>query len=235
MLDLKFVRENPELVKDGLTRRSMDTAVVDDLIALDDERRALILDVESKKAERNAVSKEIGRSKDQSEREAKIASMRTLGDSITELDARLKIVEENLFGTLSAVPNIPDADVPMGKDDKDNVVVRTVGEKKEFDFEPKAHWDLGPALGILDFDAGVKLSGSRFYVLEGGGARLQRALIRPCSKRLRLVPSKSRLRLRAWLPCTPTRWLRFITPGPLNPSAITIRFPSELPSSSSPA
>ena len=177
MLDLKFVRENPELVKDGLTRRSMDTAVVDDLIALDDERRALILDVESKKAERNAVSKEIGRSKDQSEREAKIASMRTLGDSITELDARLKIVEENLFGTLSAVPNIPDADVPMGKDDKDNVVVRTVGEKKEFDFEPKAHWDLGPALGILDFDAGVKLSGSRFYVLEGGGARLQRALI----------------------------------------------------------
>ena len=115
--------------------------------------------------------------KDKEAREAKITAMRNLGDNIAALDEELKAVEAELFDALAGIPNIPDADVPIGVDDKDNVVIRTVGEKKSFDFEPKAHWDLGPALGILDFDAGVKLSGTRFYVLEGAGARLQRALI----------------------------------------------------------
>ena len=177
MLDIKFIREQAEFVKDSLAKRHMETDVIDSVIALDEKRRELILDVESKKAERNAVSKEIGRMKDKESREAKISAMRNLGDSIAALDEELKTVEAELFDALAGIPNIPDADVPIGLDDKDNVVIRTVGEKKTFDFEPKAHWDLGPALGILDFDAGVKLAGTRFYVLEGAGARLQRALI----------------------------------------------------------
>lgn len=177
MLDIKLIREQTELVKESLSKRQMETDIIDEIVALDEKRRALILDVESKKAERNAASKEIGRMKDKEEREAKIASMRTLGDDINLLDEELKGVESLLYNQLATIPNIPDQDVPIGVDDKDNVVIRTVGEKKDFDFEPKPHWDLGPELGILDFEAGVKLSGSRFYVLEGAGARLQRALI----------------------------------------------------------
>lgn len=177
MLDIKLIRDQADFVKESLTKRQMDPTVIDEIVRLDDERRRLILDVESKKAERNAVSKEIGRMKEKEEREAKIAAMRTLGDEISNLDELLKRVEEDLFSQVAGLPNIPDADVPVGFDDKDNVVIRTVGEKKVFDFEPKAHWDLGTELGILDFDAGVKLAGTRFYVLEGAGARLQRALI----------------------------------------------------------
>jgi seryl-tRNA synthetase len=177
MLDIKLIREQTELVKEALLKRHMETDVIDEIVALDEKRRALILDVESKKAERNAVSKEIGRMKDKQEREAKIVSMRTLGDDINLLDEQLKGVESNLYYQVASIPNLPDQDVPTGVDDKDNVVIRTVGDKRIFDFEPKAHWDLGPELGIVDFEAGVKLSGTRFYVLEGAGARLQRALI----------------------------------------------------------
>ena len=177
MLDIKLIREQTELVKESLSKRQMETDIIDEIVALDEKRRALILDVESKKAERNAASKEIGRMKEKEEREAKIASMRTLGDDINLLDEELKGVESLLYNQLATIPNIPDQDVPIGVDDKDNVVIRTIGEKRDFDFEPKPHWELGPELGILDFEAGVKLSGSRFYVLEGAGARLQRALI----------------------------------------------------------
>lgn len=177
MLDIKLIREQTEFVKDALRKRHMETGVIDEIVALDEKRRALILDVESKKAERNAVSKEIGRMKDKEEREAKITSMRVLGDDINTLDEQLKGVESILYYQVATIPNIPDPDVPVGVDDKDNVVIRTVGEKKKFDFDPKAHWDLGPELGIVNFEAGVKLSGTRFYVLEGAGARLQRALI----------------------------------------------------------
>lgn len=177
MLDIKLIREETEFVKEALAKRQIAPAIIDDIVRLDEERRKLILDVENKKAERNAVSKEIGRMKDKEEREAKIAAMRTLGEEIATLDERLKDVETRLLELMSEIPNIPDADVPFGVDDKDNVVIRTIGEKKEFDFEPKPHWELGPQLGIIDFDAGVKLAGSRFYVLEGAGARLERALI----------------------------------------------------------
>lgn len=177
MLDIKLIREQTELVKESLSKRQMETDIIDEIVALDEKRRALILDVESKKAERNAASKEIGRMKEKEEREAKISSMRTLGDDINLLDEELNGVESLLYNQLATIPNIPDQDVPIGIDDKDNVVIRTVGEKRDFDFEPKPHWELGPELGILDFEAGVKLSGSRFYVLEGAGARLQRALI----------------------------------------------------------
>lgn len=177
MLDIKLIREETEFVKEALAKRQIAPAIIDAIVRLDEERRKFILDVESKKAERNAVSKEIGRMKDKEEREAKIAAMRNLGEEITTLDERLKDVEARLLELMAEIPNIPDADVPFGVDDKDNVVIRTVGEKKEFDFDPKPHWDLGPQLGIIDFDAGVKLAGTRFYVLEGAGARLERALI----------------------------------------------------------
>lgn len=177
MLDIKFIRENPEVVKASQVKRKAEVDLVDEVIALDEERRTLILDVETKKSERNSVSKEIGQSKDSQERQVKIAAMRELGDLIDNLDKRLKVVETELKDKLSAIPNIPDEDVPLGESDKDNVVLRTVGEQKQFDFEPKPHWELGLDLGILDFEAGVKISGSRFYVLKGAGARLQRALI----------------------------------------------------------
>ena len=177
MLDIKLIREQPEIIREALAKRQMDSDVVDSVLELDEKRRALILDVESRKSERNAVSKEIGRMKTAEDRESKITAMRELGDEIAVLDEQLKQVENDLRMTIAGIPNIPDSDVPFGKDDKENVVVRVIGEQKQFDFEPKPHWELGPELGILNFEAGVKLSGTRFYVLEGAGARLQRALI----------------------------------------------------------
>ena len=177
MLDMKLIRETPELVQEALIKRHMDPSPVDEVLLLDEKRRQLIQDVEEMRAERNAVSKEIGRMKGKDERQAKIDAMRELGDRIGAIDAELQQVEVDLEALVSEIPNIPDPDVPVGVDDSDNVVVRTVGERPAFDFEPKPHWDLGPELGIIDFERGVKLAGSRFYVLSGAGARLQRALI----------------------------------------------------------
>jgi len=147
MLDLKIIREQPELIRDSLRKRHMEGAVVDQILAQDELRRTLILEVEAKKAERNAVSKEIGRMKDAAERQEKINAMRELGDSISALDERLKVVEAELHQTIAGLPNIPDPDVPVGVDDKDNIVVRTIGEKPVYDFEPQAHWDLVRGLG----------------------------------------------------------------------------------------
>ncbi len=177
MLDINLIRENPEVVRAALTKRQMDTAVVDELLRLDVERRSYLQEVETLKAERNRVSKEIAQSKDKNEREAKIADMRAVGDQIAALDEKVRAVDTALTDTISAVPNLPDEITPLGKDESENVVLRQVGEKPAFDFEPKAHWDLGPQLGIINFDQGVKITGSRFYVLSGAGARLQRALI----------------------------------------------------------
>jgi seryl-tRNA synthetase len=177
MLDIKLIREQPDLVREALRKRQMETDPVDRVLLLDDQRRSLILEVEVKRSERNLVSKEIGRMKDAAARTEKIEAMRLLGDEIAALDLKLREVEEGLQVAAAVIPNIPDADVPVGVDDKDNVVIRVMGPIPEFNFEPQAHWDLGPALGIIDFEGGVKLSGSRFYILSGAGARLQRALI----------------------------------------------------------
>jgi seryl-tRNA synthetase len=177
MLDLNFIREHPDQVRMAMRNRQMDEAAVETVLELDRRRRALIAEVEQLKAERNAVSKEIGLMKDAVARQEKIQAMRALGERIDALDAELKGVEEQLQGVLATIPNLPDPRVPIGKDENDNVVIRQVGELPTFDFEPKPHWDLGPQLGILDFERGVKISGSRFYVLSGAGARLQRALI----------------------------------------------------------
>jgi len=177
MLDLNLIRETPDLVRMALKNRQIDASPVDEILRLDEKRRALLTQVEALKAERNAVSKEIGRSKDTVDREKKIAAMREVGDKISALDKEVAEVEAELHAGTSAIPNIPDERTPVGASEDDNVVLRTVGQLPEFNFEPKPHWDLGPALGILDFERGTKITGSRFYVLNGPGARLQRALI----------------------------------------------------------
>ncbi|HET6594270.1 MAG TPA: serine--tRNA ligase [Anaerolineales bacterium] len=177
MLDLNLIRETPDLVRTALTNRQMDPSPVDEVLHLDEKRRALLTEVEALKAERNAVSKEIGRSKEAAEREKKIAAMREVGDKISALDKEVADVEAELHAITSAIPNIPDERTPIGASEEENVVLRMVGQLPEFDFEPKPHWELGPALGILDFERGTKITGSRFYVLNGPGARLQRALI----------------------------------------------------------
>jgi len=177
MLDLNLIRENPDLVRTSLRNRQMDVSPVDEILKLDEMRRSLLTRVETLKAERNAVSKEIGKMKDPSEREKKIAAMREVGERISALDKEVSEVETGLQALTAAIPNIPDERTPIGASEDENVVLRTEGQLPEFNFTPKAHWDLGPALGVIDFERGTKITGSRFYVLSGPGARLQRALI----------------------------------------------------------
>jgi len=168
MLDINLIREQPEVVRKAMRDRQLDAAPVDQALALDSRRRAILTDVEALKAERNAVSKEIGQMKDAAARQSKIEAMRLVGDKIAALDEELRQVEADLQAAAATIANIPDPKTPIGKDENDNVVVKSVGEPKKFDFEPKPHWELGPALGIIDFERGVKITGSRFYV--GGGA-----------------------------------------------------------------
>ena len=177
MLDMNLIREQPDLVRVSLQNRQIDPAPVDTILQLDERRRTILTEVEAFKAERNNVSKEIGRMADPAARQAKIEAMRAVGDKISALDKELSEVEEELRSITATLPNIPDERTPVGKDESENVVLRTMGPLPEFDFQPKIHWDLGPALGIIDFERGVKITGSRFYVLSGAGARLQRALI----------------------------------------------------------
>ncbi len=177
MLDLNLIREKPDLVRTALKNRQMDVSPVDDILRLDEKRRLLLTQVEALKAERNAVSKEIGKMKEAAEREKKIAAMRAVGEKIAALDKEVAEVEAELQAVTSTIPNIPDERTPIGASEEENVVLRTVGQLPESDFEPKPHWDLGPALGIIDFERGTKITGSRFYVLNGAGAWLQRALI----------------------------------------------------------
>ena len=177
MLDINLIREKPDVVRKALKDRQDDPASVDSVLKLDEKRRTLLAEVEKLKAERNVVSKEISQLKDASARQSKIEAMRVVGDKIAALDKNVADVHVELTMIVSALPNIPDARTPYGKDDSENVVLKTVGEPREFDFQPKPHWDLGPPLGIINFERGTKLTGSRFYVLSGAGARLQRALI----------------------------------------------------------
>jgi seryl-tRNA synthetase len=176
MLDLRLIREDPERVKAAIATTYTE-APIDEILALDARRRALLSDVEAKKAELNQGSKQVGRTKVPAERIELIAIMRKLGDRISELDAEANGVEAELNGLLLQVPNIPLEHVPVAPDESGNVVQAEYGTKRQFDFTPKPHWELAENLGIIDFERGVKISGSRFYVLRGDGARLQRALI----------------------------------------------------------
>ncbi len=177
MLDLNLIRERPELIRLSLQNRQLDTHPVDEILSLDEKRRSLLVQVESLKAQRNAASKEIGKTAEGKEREKKIAEMRDVGDQITNFDKQVTEVETELNALTATLPNIPDERTPVGRSEEENVVLTTQGEIREYPFKPKPHWELGPALGILDFDRGTKMTGSRFYVLNGEGARLQRALI----------------------------------------------------------
>ena len=180
MLDIKFVRENPDLVDKACESRQNAHWDREKFFELDEERRSVISEVETLQAERNAVSKQIGllmREGKKEEAEAAKEQVAANKDRIARLDQRRGEVEKELTALVAAIPNIPDASVPYGKDDSDNPEVRKWGEPTQFDFEPKAHWDLGPELGMIDFDRGVKLAGTRFYLLGGMSARMERALI----------------------------------------------------------
>ena len=167
MLDLKFIRENTSLVEEALKKRR-DTAPLDEILRLDAGRRQKILELESLRHTR----KETARARKTDKEEA-----RDLRAMIRDLEEEVKSLDSQLEELLLQVPNVPHPSVPVGTSDKDNVVVRTWGEPKKFDFSPAPHWKLGESLDIIDFERGVKLSGTRFYVLKGLGARLQRALI----------------------------------------------------------
>ncbi|MBA4181284.1 MAG: serine--tRNA ligase [Anaerolinea sp.] len=176
MLSIQYIRENTERVKRDVALRNT-TAPIDRILRLDEERRELLQQVEQLRNKRNAASKVIGQSKDPAEREPRILEMRLVGDEIDRLDGRLKTVETELNGKLLEVPNILDPNAPKGPDEHSNVVVDVVGEKRHFGFHPRPHWELAEILDGIDFERGVKMAGSRFYVLKGGIARLQRALI----------------------------------------------------------
>ncbi|MCL5256287.1 MAG: serine--tRNA ligase [Chloroflexi bacterium] len=176
MLDLKFIRENPDLVKEAMRKRG-DDAPIDEILDLDRKRRELIQESESLKYRRNTTSQQISKMKDPQQREALIVEMREVGQRIKELDDELNRVEEKLNYLLLLVPNIPDPSVPFGRDESENVIIRRWGELREFDFTPLPHWEIAESLGIIDFDRASKISGARFYVLRGAGAKLERALI----------------------------------------------------------
>ena len=176
MIDIRLIREEPDKVKAAIKTLHED-APIDEIIALDAARRTLVNDVEVMKARRNEGSKRVSQASDNEQRQALVAEMRALGDEISGLDDTVRVTEAQLYHLMLTVPNLPLPDVPVGADERENVVVRHVGEKRSFSFPVLPHWDLADRLGIIDFERGVKVSGARFYVLRGDGARLQRALI----------------------------------------------------------
>lgn len=181
MLDLRFVRENGEQVKTGLARRGI-TLDLTEFIALDSKRRAGQQEIEALRRKRNEVSEEIGRLKKSGQpAEDKVAEMRAVGDSIAALENNAREVEDAQRNILLTIPNIPHATVPDGKDENDNKELRRWspqgGEPPKFSFEPKPHWDLAEYLDIIDFDRAAKITGARFALYKGMGARLERALI----------------------------------------------------------
>jgi seryl-tRNA synthetase len=176
MLDLGFVRNNLELVRQKMRDRGM-AGVLGDFESLDAERRRLLSEAEALKARRNIVSDQIATLKKQKQdASALIAEMKQVSQTIQQLDEQAKTADEKLRDLLRRVPNIPHESVPVGRGSEDNREIRRWGEPRKFDFQPKAHWDLGPELGILDFERAAKIAGARFAVYYGIGAKLERAL-----------------------------------------------------------
>ena len=176
MLDIRKIRQDPALVREAL-RRLHAEAPIDEILELDSRRREILQELEGLRHERKTSSEQIGRMKDAAERQPLIEAVREVNSRIEALETDLRSVDERLETAMYLVPNLPHASVPEGADESENQVLRQVGEPATFEFEPLPHWELGTNLGILDFERGVKLSGSRFYLLRGAGAALQRALI----------------------------------------------------------
>ncbi|MDM0447578.1 serine--tRNA ligase [Clostridium perfringens] len=180
MLDLKKLRSNTEEVKKALSNRGedFDVNVIDEVIALDEERRKILVDVEALKKQRNEVSAEIPKRKKAGEDVTEVmAEMREIGDKIKADDAKVAELNDKINYIMLRIPNIPNSAVPEGETDEDNVEIKRWGEPTKFNFEPKAHWDLGTDLDLLDFERGGKIAGSRFTVYKGMGARLERSII----------------------------------------------------------
>jgi len=178
MLDIKFVRGNPDLVKASLRRRNANTDVVDEFLKVDEERRKKLVVTELLKNRRNTVSDEIGRMKKAGENcDELVAEMREVSQQIKRLDEEIRTIEERLQFIILTIPNVPHETVPDGVDENDNREERRWGEPRTFDFTPKAHWEIGEKLNILDFERAAKVTGARFAFYRGLGARLERALI----------------------------------------------------------
>ena len=177
MLDIKILRQEPERIKEALKKRNNDLDI-EPAIVLDKERRAILTEVEQKKAKQNEISKQIPQLKKAGENtDAIFAEMKELSNEIKADDEKVREIDEKLQNFMLRIPNIPNAEVPVGTDDSENVEIRKFGEPRKFDFEPKAHWDIGTDLDILDFERGTKVAGTRFTVYKGLGARLERAII----------------------------------------------------------
>ncbi len=175
MLDIKLIREETDRVREALRNRNESVEVVDMVLEMDEKRRSILVEKEQLQARRNELSKQVPKaSKD--ERGALIEESKSIGPRIAELDRDTNEIEETLRRIMLSIPNVPHASTPVGKDEEDNVVVRSWGEPKEFGFEPLAHWDIGTRLGLVDFERAGKISGSRFYALMGLGARLERSI-----------------------------------------------------------
>jgi seryl-tRNA synthetase len=178
MLELRFTRENLELVKEKTKLRGIEDSRIEDFAAVDLQRRKLLSELESLRNKRKTVSSEIAELKKQNkDAEPLILEMREAGERIKDLEKRVGVIEENLQDIVMGIPNLCDDSVPVGKDDTDNIEVKKWGGIPEFAFDPKPHWEIGEKLDILDFERAAKLSGARFAILKGLGSRLERALI----------------------------------------------------------
>lgn len=177
MLDLKFVRSQPEVVKEALQKRNSSISL-DNFLRQEEERRKVLFEVETLKSRRNSVSEEVGRRKKSGEdAESLILEMREVGQSIKELEEKLAAIEQQMEAVMYEIPNIPHASVPVGSDESANVMVRSWGKPREFDFQPSAHYEIGEKLDILDFARAGKVTGTRFTFYKGLGAKIERALI----------------------------------------------------------
>ncbi|QTA37126.1 serine--tRNA ligase [Thermosipho ferrireducens] len=180
MIDIKLLRKNPEIFKEALSKRNTSSDVISKILKLDKEWRELTTKVNELKAKRNTLSKLVAKAKaEKNESEAKriIDESKEIGEKIKQVEEKQRLIEDEIETLALNIPNIPHESVPYGKDENENIVVRTWGTPRKFDFTPKAHWDLGPELGLMDFERAAKLSGARFAVMYGWLARLERALV----------------------------------------------------------
>ena len=179
MFNIEIIRKHPDIARKALRDRQDhgNIAQVDLAIDLDKKVREFIGNSEQIRQERNRISKEISKVKDPVERQEKISEVKQMKDELAQIETELKETKEELYNILAILPNVPEASVPIGETEDENVVLRNSGEKRSYDFTPQPHWEIGTDRDLIDFERGVKLSGTRFYVLKGGLAKLQRALI----------------------------------------------------------